>query len=171
MQSDKEDSLSTRSDKENGTMQEEGKSPLNGNPTPAVEPSNLALLPSTRDKKDVREEDDFLSMTRELLSSTRNNEVNSHFFASAPLERKIMGSISSNSLLHSPTAEVSSPLAFATNETSEGKEGASSTLTLSPLSNAAISSPTKSILEQLAEIRAKQRVLEERYTAKREMKH
>ncbi|KAL3801000.1 hypothetical protein ACHAW5_000775 [Stephanodiscus triporus] len=170
IQSDKEDSFSTRSDKENGTMHEEENSPLNDNPTTAVEPINLALL-STGDKKDVCEEDYFLSMTRELLSSTRNNEVDSHFFASDPLERKIMGSISSNSLLHSPTAKVSSPLAFATNITSKEKEGTSSTLTLSPLSNAAISSPTKSILEQLAEVRAKQRVLEERYTAKREMRH
>ena len=179
MHSDKEESSSIRSDKENSTI------PLTDNKSSAVTPIS-ALSPSSGDEKAAREVDGLLSMTRQWLIRTKSQErtlssptptsprnigVSSHLMASSQLDRKIMGGITSNSPLHSPTAQLSSQLSFARKLTSEAKECAPSTLPQSPLSNSSISSPKKSILEQLAALRVKQREIEERQMAKREMGH
>jgi hypothetical protein len=165
------ESLSTRSDKENSSQDE--TSPLTNTIVPLVEPtspSNLALSPSMGDKKADIASDDLRSRTKEWLarSALRSSGINSTLAQSTPLDRKVMGSISSNSPLQSPIEQVSSPSAFARKISSEATQGTSLTLPQSPQSNASNPTSNKSILEKLAEIRAKQRELEERHTAKRE---
>ena len=179
MHSDKEESSSMRSDKENSTI------PLTDNASSAVKPIS-ALSPSSGDENGVREVDALLSTTQQwlihskslertlsspTLNSPKNVGVGSPLMTSSQLERKIMGGITSNSPLHSPTAQLSSQLSFARKLSSEARECAPSTLPKSPLSNSSISSPKMSILEQLAAVRVKQRELEERQMAKRKMGH
>jgi len=179
MHSDKEESSSMRSDKENSTI------PLTDNASSAVKPIS-ALSPSSGDENGVREVDALLSTTQQwlihskslertlsspTLNSPKNVGVGSPLMTSSQLERKIMGGITSNSPLHSPTTQLSSQLSFARKLSSEARECTPSTLPKSPLSNSSISSPKMSILEQLAAVRVKQRELEERQMAKRKMGH
>ncbi|KAL3826834.1 hypothetical protein ACHAXA_005676 [Cyclostephanos tholiformis] len=180
------ESLSTRSDKENSSQEE--TSPLTNNIVKVVEPksfSNLAvsasaLSPSMGEQKadlkaaDLRSQaDELRTKAHEWLAraALRSPGVNSSLMPSSPSERKVMGSISSNSPLHSPKEQVSSPLAFARKITSEAKQGTSLKSPPSSPSNASNLTPKKSILEQLAEIRAKQRELDEQHMAKREMRN
>ena len=131
MQSDMEESLSTRNDKENSGMHnihQEETTPLADNTASVVEPMysrKLASTPSSGDRNVVCEVNDLLYKTRERcvshkksqertlvppspkLSSPRNIGVDYPLMASAPSERKIMGSISFNSPPNSPTAQLS----------------------------------------------------------------
>ena len=131
MQNDMDESLSTRNDKENSGMyiiHQEKTTPLADNIASVVEPiysRKLASTPSSGDRNVVCEVNDLLFETRERrvshnksqertlvppspkLSSPRNVGVDCPLMASAPSERKIMGSISFNSPPNSPTAQLS----------------------------------------------------------------
>ena len=131
IQSDMEESLSTRNDKENSgvyNIHQEETTPLADNTASVVEPMysrKLASTPSSGDRNVVCEVNDLLYETRERrvshnksqertlvppspkLSSPRNIGVDHPLMASAPSERKIMGSISFNSPPNSPTAQLS----------------------------------------------------------------